>query len=68
MPQIELTPAERREQRAQAHHLDPVVHIGADGLTDGVRKEVDAALNAHGPCPQHRQSFAPVRRSMAART
>ena len=38
MPQIELTPAERREQRAQAHHLDPVVHIGADGLTDGVRK------------------------------
>jgi RNA-binding protein len=24
------------------------VHIGADGLTDGVRKEVDAALNAHG--------------------
>ena len=25
------------------------------------------ALNAHGPCPQHRQSFAPVRRSMAAR-
>ena len=25
------------------------------------------ALNTHGPCPQHRQSFAPVRRSMAAR-
>ena len=25
------------------------------------------ALNAHGPCPQHRQSFAPVRRSMTAR-
>ena len=44
MPQIELTPAERREQRAQAHHLDPVVHIGADGLTDGVRKEVDTLV------------------------
>jgi RNA-binding protein len=27
MPQIELTPAERREQRAQAHHLDPVVLV-----------------------------------------
>ena len=26
------------------------------------------ALNAHGPCPQHRQSFAPVRRSMASST
>ncbi len=48
MPQIELTPAERRAHRAEAHHLDPVVHIGADGLTDAVRKEVDAALNAHG--------------------
>lgn len=48
MPQIELTPAERREQRAQAHHLTPVVIIGGDGLTPGVRKEIDAALNAHG--------------------
>jgi len=48
MPQIELTPAERREQRAQAHHLSPVVLIGGDGLTPGVRKEIDAALNAHG--------------------
>ena len=28
MPQIQLTPAERREHRANAHHLDPVVLIG----------------------------------------
>ena len=48
MSQIELTPAERREQRAQAHHLSPVVMVGGDGLTPGVRKEIDAALNAHG--------------------
>lgn len=48
MPQIQLTPAERREHRAQAHHLDPVVMIGADGLTPAVQKEIDAALNAHG--------------------
>ena len=48
MPQIELTPAERREQRAQAHHLKPVVLVGGDGITPGVRKEIDAALNAHG--------------------
>ena len=47
MPQIELTPAERREHRAEAHHLDPVVLIGGDGLTTAVQKEVDAALNAH---------------------
>lgn len=48
MPQIELTPAQRREQRANAHHLSPVVHVGNDGMTPGVRKEIDAALNAHG--------------------
>lgn len=48
MPQIQLTPAERREHRADAHHLDPVVLIGGDGLTPAVQKEVDAALNAHG--------------------
>jgi RNA-binding protein len=48
MPAIELTPAERRAQRSDAHHLDPVVLIGGDGLTPAVQKEVDAALNAHG--------------------
>lgn len=48
MPQIDLTPAERREHRADAHHLDPVVMIGGDGLTPAVQKEIDAALNAHG--------------------
>ena len=48
MPQIQLTIAERKEHRAQAHHLNPVVMIGNDGPTPGVRKEIDAALNAHG--------------------
>ena len=48
MPQIQLTPAERREHRANAHHLDPVVLVGGDGLTPAVKKEIDAALNAHG--------------------
>lgn len=48
MPAIQLTPSERKEQRAHAHHLDPVVTVGDDGLTPGVVKEADAALNAHG--------------------
>lgn len=48
MPAIQLTPAQRKEKRADAHHLDPVVMIGADGLTPAVVKETDAALNAHG--------------------
>jgi RNA-binding protein len=48
MPHIQLTPAQRKEHRAEAHHLNPVVMIGSDGLTAAVSKEVDAALNAHG--------------------
>jgi len=48
MPAIQLTPAQRKERRADAHHLDPVVMIGSDGLTPAVQKEVDAALTAHG--------------------
>ena len=48
MSAIELTPAERKEKRGEAHHLDPVVMIGADGLTPAVLKETEAALKAHG--------------------
>jgi len=48
MALIELTPAQRKAQRALAHHLDPVVLVGGDGLTANVQKEVDAALSAHG--------------------
>ena len=48
MTAIQLTPSQRKAHRAQAHHLDPVVMIGGDGLTPAVQKEVDAALNAHG--------------------
>jgi RNA-binding protein len=48
MTAIQLSPAERKEKRSEAHHLDPVVMIGGDGLTAAVSKEVDAALNAHG--------------------
>jgi putative YhbY family RNA-binding protein len=48
MPQLQLTIAQRKEHRAQAHHLSPVVMIGNEGLTAAVKKETDAALNAHG--------------------
>ncbi len=48
MPAIILSTAERRAKRADAHHLNPLVLIGNDGLTPAVQKEVDAALNAHG--------------------
>jgi len=48
MPALILTSAERKSRRADAHHLDPVVAIGNDGLTDAVVREADLALKAHG--------------------
>lgn len=47
MSHLQITPAQRKIHRAHAHHLDPVIMIGNDGLTDAVKKETDAALNAH---------------------
>jgi RNA-binding protein len=48
MPALFLTPAERKAHRAAAHHLNPVVAVGAEGLTAAVISEADAALRAHG--------------------
>jgi RNA-binding protein len=42
-----LSPAARRALRARAHPLQPVVIVGAKGLTDAVLKEADAALTSH---------------------
>lgn len=42
-----LTPALRRELRARAHALHPVVAIGHAGLTESVLQEIDVALKAH---------------------
>ena len=42
-----LTPANRRELRAKAHHLHPVVTIGHNGLTPAVLHEIDLALLNH---------------------
>lgn len=48
MSKIILTPAQRKVHRANAHHLDPVVMIGNDGLSAAVTKEINASLDAHG--------------------
>ena len=37
----------KRELRARAHHLEPVVHIGAAGLSDAVTRELARALHSH---------------------
>lgn len=43
----ELTPAHRQMLKGRAHALDPVVLIGAEGLTPAVLAEVDRALGSH---------------------
>ena len=43
----ELNSAQRRELRAQAHDLNPVVSIAENGLTESVLKEIDYCLKAH---------------------
>jgi len=42
-----LSAAERKQLKARAHRLEPVVLIGTKGLTDDVVKEVELALKAH---------------------
>lgn len=37
----------KQSLKAQAHHLKPVVLLGAKGLTDAVVAETDCALKAH---------------------
>ncbi len=47
MAEIPLTPKERQALKGRAHRLDPVVLLGAQGLSDAVIREIDRALTAH---------------------
>jgi len=42
-----LSGAARTYLRGQAHGLKPAVHLGKDGLSDGVAASIDASLRAH---------------------
>ena len=48
MSQLVLDRNARLLLQAKAHHLDPVVLLGGNGLTEAVIKEVDRALTSHG--------------------
>ena len=39
-----LTASQRKALKARAHKLEPVVHIGAKGLTGDVVAEIERAL------------------------
>lgn len=42
-----MNPIDKKQLRANAHTLKPVVMIGQSGLTDAVLAEVELALNSH---------------------
>ena len=42
-----LSAAERRSLRQLAHHLKPIVRLGAGGASEGVISELDRALSDH---------------------
>ena len=48
MSELILSRDERLRLKSHSHHLEPVVLLGAQGLTEAVVKEIDRALNAHG--------------------
>ena len=46
-PLTPLTGKQRRHLRGLGHHVEPVVQIGHQGLTEAVAKAVDEALEHH---------------------
>lgn len=42
-----LTPKQKQELKAKAHHLNAIIWIGDKGLTNPVLAEIDLALEAH---------------------
>jgi RNA-binding protein len=42
-----LTPKQRSFLRGKAHHLDPVVMLGKEGISEAVLKATDKALEDH---------------------
>jgi RNA-binding protein len=42
-----LSQDDKKQLKARAHHLDPVVMIGDAGLSDAVMREIDIALKSH---------------------
>ncbi len=44
---MSLSPEQRREYRAIAHNLKPVIIVGEKGLSEGLQEELERALNDH---------------------
>ncbi|MFA6409763.1 MAG: ribosome assembly RNA-binding protein YhbY [Gammaproteobacteria bacterium] len=44
---LKITSQEKRELKAEAHSLKPVVIVGSNGLTPAVLQEINNALDVH---------------------
>lgn len=47
MPAPNLNPRQRQHLKALAHPLEPVVQLGAAGVTEGVLRQIGEALQRH---------------------
>ena len=63
-----LNGKQRRHLRALGHPLEPVVQIGKEGLTAGVAKALDSALETHELVKVKIGSSAPDERHQAGET
>jgi RNA-binding protein len=70
-PPQPLSPSRRKQLRALAHHLEPLVHVGHAGVTEGVVEATARALLDHELIkvrlhePEDKRAMA---RELAART
>jgi RNA-binding protein len=63
---MSLTGKQTRHLRSLGHHLEPVVQLGKQGLTDGAKEAVNVALATHElvkvrigtECPDEPQAVA----------
>ena len=65
-PTADLTGKQRRHLRGLAHHLEPVVQVGKEGVTEAVLAAVRRALDDHELIKIKVLEGAPVDRDAAA--
>lgn len=56
---VDLSSRQRAHLRSLAHHLDPVVHVGAAGVTEATLRSVDDAFNTRELLKVRVQQAAP---------
>ena len=44
---MKLTSKQRKNLRAQAHHLEPVILIGKNGFNEGAKHAIEQAITIH---------------------